>query len=65
MHNQRVGHEEGHTLSSRIFCTMKVATVFDSSLPISMVFRHNGMISVVSRKLIISESLTWKGRRHQ
>lgn len=35
---------------------MKVATVLDSSLPISMVRRHNGMISVDSRKLI-----TWGG----
>mmetsp|Transcript_39122 Transcript_39122/g.96293 ORF Transcript_39122/g.96293 Transcript_39122/m.96293 type:complete len:218 (-) Transcript_39122:111-764(-) len=42
--------------SSRIFCTMKVATVLDSSLPVSMIRRHSGMISVVSRKLITSVS---------
>lgn len=49
---------EGCTLSRRIFWTMKVATVLDSSLPISMVFKHSGMISVVSRKLMISVSST-------
>ncbi len=47
------------TLSSSIFCTMKVATVLDSSLPVSMVRRHSGMISVDSRKLITSVSSTW------
>ncbi len=46
------------TLSKRIFCTMKVATVLDSSLPISMVRRHSGMISVDSRKLMTSVSST-------
>ena len=44
------------TWSMRIFCTMKVATVLDSSLPISIVFKHNGMISVDSRKLMTSVS---------
>jgi hypothetical protein len=37
---------------------MKVATVLDSSVPISMVRRHSGMISVDSRKLITSVSST-------
>ena len=46
------------TSSRRIFCTMNVATVLDSSLPISMVRRHSGMISVDSRKLITSVSST-------
>ena len=50
--------QEVLTSSSRIFCTMKVATVFDSSLPISIVRRHNGMISVVSKKLMTSVSST-------
>lgn len=49
------------TPSSRIFCTMKVATVLDSSLPVSMVRRQSGMISVDSRKLITSVSSTWGG----
>ena len=40
---------------------MKVATVLDSSVPISMVRRHSGMISVDSRKLITSVSSTWGG----
>jgi hypothetical protein len=31
-------------------------TVFDSSLPVSIILRHNGMISVCNRKLITSES---------
>ena len=46
------------TLSSRIFCTMKVATVLDSSLPISMVRKQSGMISVDSKKLMTSVSST-------
>lgn len=46
------------TLSCRIFWTMKVATVFDSSLPISIVRRQRGMISVDSRKLMTSVSST-------
>ena len=33
---------------------MKVATVLLSSEPLSMILRHRGMISVVSRKLITS-----------
>ena len=37
---------------------MKVATVLDSSLPSSMVRKHKGMISVVSRKLMTSVSST-------
>ena len=39
---------------------MKVATVLDSSDPVSMVRRHSGMISVDSRKLITSVSSTWQ-----
>ena len=46
------------TSSSRIFCTMKVATVLESSEPISMVRRQSGMISVLSRKLITPVSST-------
>lgn len=52
----------GRTSSSRIFCTMNVATVLDSSLPISMVRRHSGMISVDSRKLMTSESSTCRAQ---
>ena len=37
---------------------MKVATVLDSSLPISMVRRQSGMISVDNRKLMTSVSST-------
>lgn len=33
---------------------MKVATVFDNSLPLSIIRKHNGMISVLRRKLITS-----------
>ena len=44
--------------SSKIFCTMKVATVLESSLPISIVRKHSGIISVLSRKLITSVSST-------
>lgn len=35
---------------------MNVATVLESSLPVSMMRRHKGMISVDRRKLITSES---------
>jgi hypothetical protein len=35
---------------------MKVATVYESSVPLSIILRHRGMISVWSRKLITSES---------
>lgn len=38
---------------------MKVATVYDSSVPLSMILRHNGIISVYSKKLITSESSTF------
>ncbi len=34
---------------------MKIATVLLSSDPVSMIRRHNGMISVVKRKLITSD----------
>ena len=37
---------------------MKVATVWDSSVPLSMMRRHKGMISVWSKKLITFESST-------
>ena len=38
---------------------MKVATVLDNSLPISIVRKHSGIISVVSKKLMTSVSSTW------
>lgn len=41
--------------SSRIFCTMKMATVLLNSEPVSMMRRQRGMISVVRRKLMTSE----------
>jgi hypothetical protein len=34
---------------------MKIATVLLSSEPVSMIRRHSGMISVVSKKLMTSE----------
>jgi hypothetical protein len=34
---------------------MKMATVFDSSLPVSMIRRQSGIISVVKRKVIVGE----------
>lgn len=40
--------------SSRIFCTMNMATVLLNSEPVSIIRRHNGMISVVNKKLITS-----------
>ena len=52
------------TWSMRIFCTMKVATVLDSSLPISIVFKHSGMISVDSRKLMTSVSSICHRQNH-
>ncbi len=39
---------------TRIFCRMKVATVFESSEPASMIRRQSGIISVVNRKFITS-----------
>lgn len=36
---------------------MKMATVFDSSEPVSMMRRQRGMISVVRRKVIVGEEL--------
>jgi hypothetical protein len=38
--------------SRRIFCTMKIATVLESSEPVSMMRRQRGMISVERRKWI-------------
>ena len=43
------------TSSSRIFCTIKIATVLLSSEPVSIILRQSGIISVVSRKLITSD----------
>lgn len=40
--------------SSRIFWRMNVATVFDNSDPLSIIRRHSGMISVVSKNVITS-----------
>ena len=40
--------------SNSILCTMKVATVFDNSLPLSIIRRQRGIISVLRRKLITS-----------
>lgn len=42
--------------SSRIFWMMNVATVLDNSLPLSMIRKQRGMISVCKRKLMTSES---------
>jgi|TARA_Y100000739_G_C20524413_1_gene425776 hypothetical protein len=47
------------TSSDKIFCTINVATVFDSSDPNSIVRKHNGIISVLSKKLITSVSSTF------
>jgi hypothetical protein len=35
-----------------------VATVLDNSVPLSIILRHNGIISVCSKKLMTSESST-------
>lgn len=40
--------------SSKIFCTMKIATVLDNSDPVSMMRRQRGIISVERRKLMTS-----------
>jgi hypothetical protein len=34
---------------------MKIATVLDSSLPVSMILKHNGIISVVSRNVTVGD----------
>lgn len=47
------------SLSSRIFWTTNVATVCDNSDPLSMIRRHRGMISVLSKKLMTAESSTF------
>lgn len=39
------------------------STVFDNSLPISIVRRHSGIISVERRKLITSVSSTWEKKK--
>lgn len=36
---------------------MKMATVLDNSLPVSMMRRQSGMISVVKRKVIVGDEL--------
>ena len=36
---------------------MKMATVFDSSEPVSIIRKHRGMISVVRRKVIVGDEL--------
>jgi hypothetical protein len=36
---------------------MKMATVLDSSLPVSIILRQSGMISVVNRKVMVGEEL--------
>ncbi len=36
---------------------MKMATVLDNSLPVSMIRRQSGMISVVRRKVMVGEEL--------
>src|SRR5436853_7437476 len=40
---------------------MKIATVFESSLPVSMMRRHRGIISVVRRNVIVGDEfvLPW------
>lgn len=43
-------------LSTNIFCKIKVATVFESSDPVSIIFKQSGTISVVNRKLMTSFS---------
>lgn len=42
--------------SKSIFCTINVATVFESSLPVSMIRKQSGMISVVSKNVMTSVS---------
>lgn len=42
--------------SNKIFCKMNVATVLLSSDPDSMIRKHNGIISVLSKKVITSSS---------
>ena len=56
---------EAISSARRAFCTMKVATVFDSSEPSSMVRRQSGMISVESRKFITAVSSTWERRQRR
>lgn len=46
--------------SNKIFCKMNVATVLLSSDPDSMIRKHNGIISVLSKKVITSSSSVWK-----
>jgi hypothetical protein len=38
---------------------MKIATVFESSLPVSIIRRHRGIISVVSRKVMVGDELVF------
>jgi hypothetical protein len=38
---------------------MKMATVFESSLPVSIIRRHRGIISVVRRKVMVGDELVF------
>jgi hypothetical protein len=38
---------------------MKIATVFESSLPVSIIRRHRGIISVVRRKVMVGDELVF------
>ena len=49
--------------SSKIFWMMNVATVWLNSLPLSMIRRQRGMISVCSKKLITSASSICKAKK--
>ena len=40
--------------SVNIFCKINVATVLDNSVPYSIIFKHNGMISVLNKNVITS-----------
>lgn len=42
------------TIIEQNLCRMKVATVFDSSDPLSIILKHNGIISVVSKNVMTS-----------
>ena len=45
--------------SNSIFWTMKVATVFDKSEPVSIILKHKGIISVCKRNPTTSVSSTY------
>lgn len=50
----RKGERTRPVSSRRIFCTMKIATVFDNSLPVSIIRIQRGIISVDSKNVITS-----------